>query len=382
MISASDISVSQPADQKEVLAAVSDKSVPKKTNKRSWISINLMAALIGMVFTGIISYGFAYSETIAGIHTWFGIAFIFLMVFHLRNNLKTLFNYIRQYKGKQITVLGVTASIVIVIGVMLSLPPFSNVLEFGKNLRKSITVEEGTFQTLTTNIGGEGLPIEIELRKGLHYESDPQPLFLGLTYTTVPQVAFWLEDVDGQYISTIYVTQKISNASFISTDDIFNTVSRPESLPYWAHQRGVSYEGGSLMPSTTNTDLDGMTGATPLGNYDVHSKVNSDLRQFKVMMEINRSYDFNSFYSKDKYPDDPIYSGSGSSGQPSVIYEARINLDDKPQAYFMQSVGHGHHSGADGMLYEDMTGIDTALELVKRVVVQVGAAPERGIPKP
>jgi len=125
--------------------------------------------------------------------------------------------------------------------------------------------------------------------------------------------------------------------------------------------------------------LDGMTGATPLGNYDVRSKVSSDLRQFKVMMEINRSYDFNDFYSKDKYPDDPIYSGSGSSGQPSVIYEAHINLDDKQQAYFMQPVGHGHHSGADGVLHKDMTGIDTALELIKRVVVQVGAAPELGI---
>jgi len=379
MTSASDINLSQSEDQQRVLAPVTNRSSPKKTSKRSWIGINLTAALLGMVVTGIISYGFAYSETVAGIHTWFGIAFIFLMVFHLRNNLKTLLNYIRQNKGKQLAALGVIASLVIVVGVVLSLPPFSNVLEFGKNLRKSITVEEGTFQTLTTNVGDGGLPIEIELRQGLHYQSDPQPLFLGLTYTSVPQVAFWLEDFEGQYISTLYVTQKVSNASFISTEDIFSTVSRPESLPYWAHQRGVNYDDGSLMPSATNTDLDGMTGATPLGNYDVRSKVSSDLRQFKVMMEINRSYDFNAFYRKDKHPDDPIYSGSGSSGQPSVIYEAHINLDDKQQAYFMQPVGHGHHSGADGVLHKDMTGIDTALELIKRVVVQVGAAPDLGI---
>lgn len=351
------------------------KTEPKKANKRSWVSINLMAALMGMVITGIISYAFSYSETVAGIHTWFGIGFIFLMVFHLRNNLKTLFNYMKQKKGKQLTALGVTASFVIVVGVLLSLPPFSHVLEFGKNLRKSITVEEGSFQTLTTNIGDKGLPLEIELRKGLHYESDPQPLFLGITYTTVPQVAFWLEDLNGQYISTIYVTQKITNASFVSTDDIFSTVSRPESLPYWAHQRGVSYEDGSLMPSMANTDLDGMTGATPLGNYDVRSKVNSELRQFKVMMEINRSYDFNDFYTKDKYPDDAIYSGSGSSGQPSVIYQALINLDDQQKAYFMSPIGHGHHSGANGNLYKDMNGIDTALQLIKRVVVQVDATP-------
>lgn len=347
------------------------KKQNQKANKRSWVSINLVGALTGMVITGVMSYGFAYSELVAGIHTWFGITFIFLMVFHLRNNIKTIFSFISQSKGKRFVTISITISLLIVFGVMLSLPPFSNVLEIGKNLRKSITVEEGTFQTLTTNIGEEGLPIEIELRKGAHYESEAQPLFLGLTYTAVPQVAFWLEDLSGKYISTIYVTQKISNGSFVATDDVFNTVSRPESLPYWAHQRGVNYEGGSLMPNADNTDLDGMTGATPLGNYDIRSKVNSELRQFKVMMEINRSYDFNDFYTKDKYPDDVVYSGSGSSGQPSVIYSASINLDNNKQVYLMRPIGHGHYSGVDGTLYEDMTGIDTALQLVKRVVVQI-----------
>ncbi|MFT6409005.1 MAG: hypothetical protein ACJAQ6_002428 [Arenicella sp.] len=342
-----------------------------RANKRSWVSISLIASLVGMAITGVLSYLLAYSESIAGIHTWFGIAFIFLMIFHLRNNFKTLINYVYQYKGKQFLSLSVTGGLVLTVGVLLALPPFSSVLEFGKNLRKSISVEEGSFQTLTTNVGDQGIPIEIELRKGLHYESEPQPLFLGLSYTTTPQVAFWLEDLAGRYISTIYVTQKISNGSFVPTDNIFKTVSRPESLPYWAHQRGVSYADNALMPSADNTDLDGMTGATPLGNYDVRSKLNTDLRQFKVMMEINRSYDFNGFYTKDKYPDDAVYSGSGSSGQPSVIYSTEINLDENQHTYIMTPIGHGHYSGQDGKLYDNFQGIDTALQLVKRVVVGI-----------
>lgn len=355
-------------------SAPTNATPPKRkpaANKRSWVSIGLISTLLGMVISGVMSYALAYSESIAGIHTWFGIAFIFLMVFHLRNNLKTLFNYVRQHKGKQLLSISVTFGLAMIVGVLLALPPFSQVLEFGKNLRKSVSVEEGTFQTLTTNVGDSGIPIEIELRKGAHYESDPQPLFLGLTYTSTPQVAFWLEDLEGQYINTIYVTQKISNASFVSTDDIFKTVSRPESLPHWAHQRGVSYGGDSFMPSTDNNDLDGMTGATPLGNYDVRSKLKTELRQFKVMMEINRSYDFNDFYTKDKYPNDPIYSGSGSSGQPSVIYSTTINLDDNEQTYIMKPVGHGHYSGKDGKLYPNLQGIDTALQLVKRVIVSI-----------
>jgi hypothetical protein len=342
-----------------------------KGNRRSWVSINLMAALMGMVITGVVSYAFAYTETVAGIHTWFGFAFIALMVFHLRNNIKTLFTYISKGKGKQLTALSLVSSLVIVLGVMLEIAPFKNVLDVGQNLRKSISVEEGTFQTLTTNVGEQGMPITIELRKGAHYESPPQPLFLGLTYTSVPQVAFWIEDLKGQYISTIYVTQKITNGSFVSTEDIFGTVSRPESLPFWAHRRGVQYGDGIVMPDANNTDLDGMTGATPLGNYDVRSQLATDLRQFKVMMEINRSYDFNEYYHAKRFPQDPIYSGSGSSGQPSVIYSALINLDDQQRSYFLTPIGHGHHSGSNGTLYEDMQGIDTALQLIKRVVVDI-----------
>ena len=359
-------------DSADVGKAIKTPGVNKpQANKRSWVSIGLISALAGMVITGVLSYLLAYSDSVAGIHTWFGIAFIFLMVFHLRNNLKTLINYVSQHKGKQFLSLSISGGLVLTLGVLLALPPFGPVLEFGKNLRKSISVEQGSFQTLTTNVGNGGIPIEIELRKGLHYESEPQPLFLGLTYTSTPQVAFWLEDLDGHYISTIYVTQKISNGSFVSTQDIFNTLSRPESLPYWAHQRGVSYGDNSVMPAANNTDLDGMTGATPLGNYDVRSKLNTDLRQFKVMMEINRSYDFNDFYSKDKYPDDAVYSGSGSSGQPSVIYSAEINLDENQHTYIMKPIGHGHYSGQDGKLYDNLQGIDTALQLVKRVVVEI-----------
>ena len=346
-------------------------SQARPRNKRSWVSINLVGAFIGMLITGIVSYILAYSEPVAGIHTWFGFTFIALMVFHLRNNFKTLLNYLRQQQGKKLLSITVAGSLAITLGVVFFVPPFSSVLEFGQDLRKSVSLQEGSYQTLTTHIGKDGLAINIELRRGEHYESAPQPLFLGLTYTTVPQVAFWVEDLEGHYIDTLYVTKKSTNASFVPTEDIFGTTSRPEALPYWSHQRGVKYDNNLMVPGVGNTDLDGMTGPTPLGNYDIHSNTSTRLRQFKVMMEINRSYDFNKFYSKDKFPDDPIYSGSGSSGQPSVIYSATVDLDAPKRAFFMEAVGHGHHSGADGLLYTDMQGIDTALQLVKRVIVDI-----------
>ena len=80
----------------ESIAIETNKAARAKPNKRSWVSISLVAALLGMIITGIMSYALPYSEFIAGVHTWFAIGFIVLMVFHLRNNFKAIFNYIKQ----------------------------------------------------------------------------------------------------------------------------------------------------------------------------------------------------------------------------------------------------------------------------------------------
>lgn len=90
-----------------------------------------------------------------------------------------------------------------------------------------------------------------------------------------------------------------------------------------------------------------------------------------VKLEINRSFDFNDVYHKHAFPDDPIYSGSGSSAQPALVYAATVNFNDVTPYYFMRLLGHSHHSGRDGKIYTDLTGFTTAKEMVKRVIVEV-----------
>jgi hypothetical protein len=89
------------------------------------------------------------------------------------------------------------------------------------------------------------------------------------------------------------------------------------------------------------------------------------------MMEINRSFDFNEFYTEDRYPDDPIYSGSGFSGQPSVIYRGIIEPNGANKQFTLKAVGHGHHSGQTGELFSDLSEITTALQLVRYVFVDL-----------
>ncbi len=90
-----------------------------------------------------------------------------------------------------------------------------------------------------------------------------------------------------------------------------------------------------------------------------------------VKLEINRSFDYNDTYSQTAFPDDPIYSGSGNSAQPSLIYATEIDFDTDTRYHFMRLLGRGHHSGETGEIYQDLSGISTAKEMVDRAIVEV-----------
>ena len=61
----------------------------------------------------------------------------------------------------------------------------------------------------------------------------------------------------------------------------------------------------------------------------------------------------------------------GSNGQPSLLYQGKIDLNNSKQVVLLELMGHGHYSGKDGIVYTDLTGYTTALEIVKRAVVVV-----------
>lgn len=353
------------------------KSAKSSVNRRSWVSLVLLVMFIGMLVTGLLSFVLPYSNFLSSTHTWFGFGFLATMVWHLANNGGALLRYVRARGARRKLVVATVLGVGIVVGVLAELKPFTSVIELGFKLRQTKGVESGSYETIHTRIGAVGRDITIELRAGEHYESLPQPLLLGLTYRSTPQVAFWIEDMEGRYVETLYVTQKLATSNFRSTDLRDTALQRrPEALPYWAHKRGISDVDGLMVPLENHGDLDGVTAATPTGHYDIRTVTGTAEGPFRLLMEINRSYDFNGYYSEDRFPDDPVYSGPGSSGQPSVVYAATIEPGPAKQFYLLEPIGHGHHSGQDGTLYTDMSGIDTALELVERVLVSV--APGQG----
>lgn len=51
--------------------------------------------------------------------------------------------------------------------------------------------------------------IKVFIEQGEEWEHD-FPLFLGISKKNTPQIAIWIEDTCGNYISTVYVTKGIA----------------------------------------------------------------------------------------------------------------------------------------------------------------------------
>lgn len=194
------------------------------------------------------------------------------------------------------------------------------------------------------------------------------PLFLGIKKKNPPQMAIWLEDTEGNYLSTIYVTHRIATASWIAAGGN----RRKEALPHWCYSRGVRYEDGLYLPTKNTPFTDGMTGATPRGSFDVKVRPSNTLCKFVVKVEINHSTDFNDSYPKSAGEGDPGYSGGKQgSGQPALVYAARIDRATGIHDYEATLIGHSSCDGTSGNLYEDRAGLTTALQIVKCIHIHI-----------
>ena len=220
------------------------------------------------------------------------------------------------------------------------------------------TAETSQSETIRTNIDGKGVSIRLEFIKG---ESHNHPL-----------MAIWLEDGDGAYIETLYIAESIGKGIFQHANKSngqwqAGPVRRPAALPYWGHKRGIKAEDGYYIPTPEDPMPDAVTGPTPGGNFILESKSSLQAPSiFKLLLEINQSWDWNDYWTNIKYPDDDNYK---TSSQPAVVYEAVIDMNSGQKEFTMLPAGHSHYSGLDGSLDPDLGTMTTALGIVKSVRV-------------
>jgi len=238
---------------------------------------------------------------------------------------------------------------------------FLSIILFHTNLhsqRKRHRVVEP--EIITTNLDGAGLGVQVTLTPGKSHN--------------YPMMAIWVEDAAGDYIQTLYVNESVGKGYFNFADKSEGkwkpgALVRPASLPVWAHKRGVKSAEGHYMPTQTNPVPDAYTSATPKAGFVLQSKTDEPLRgKFKVLLEINQSWDWNEYWTNNKFPEDDDYK---SSAQPSVVYVVEIDPANLQEAYELKPIGHGHYSGKNGEINPDLSTITTALQIVDKVTVKV-----------
>jgi hypothetical protein len=228
------------------------------------------------------------------------------------------------------------------------------------------------YQTID-HADGSGPFLTVDLVKGKHFWN--------------PQVAIWLEDSAGNYLETLLVTRSTARGLFFSgrSADNFKQADedkgadtkptrRVDALPYWSHKRNHVYADGYFSPPPEDPLPDGITSATPKGNFYLRSRAESilGLNSFRVMVEINVAFDENEFYSEYDYLEDSLYhGGTGLLGQPSLVYMALVNRANENRYYVASLIGHGHHSGSTGELFGNLESVTTAKYVAERIVVGV-----------
>jgi len=228
--------------------------------------------------------------------------------------------------------------------------------------------------TVTLKSDAAGKSLTVDLEQGEHYIHKMKILPL-ITIKSPPQIAIWLADTKGNYVETLFVsrktaTQKWSKAPKDKTPK--DKIRRQESLPYWAHTRGVQYADGLYLPTTENPLPDSITSASPKDGFILNTKMAEDLKQFRILVEIDASLDFNEYFPEDAGVEDDNYSGGvWGSGQPALIYSAEIDLHRVRQSYELQLIGHSSPDGSNGNIYTDLAGLTTAKDLVRKITVAI-----------
>lgn len=209
--------------------------------------------------------------------------------------------------------------------------------------------------------------IKVHIEQGEHWLHN-FPLFLGINKKNPPQIAIWLEDVEGNYLATVYVTHKIATQSWQAAKGN----RRKEALPCWCYSRGVKYSDGLYLPTKKEPLTDGISGATPQGSFEIKLSPTTVLKKFVVKIEINHSTDFNEAFPKSAKEGAVNYSGGKEgSGQPAIVYAADVDLSTGEKAFEANLIGHSSPDGSSGEINEDTSGLTTALHIIKRITVSI-----------
>jgi hypothetical protein len=188
--------------------------------------------------------------------------------------------------------------------------------------------------------------VELITEPGEYWQSKTKAFIFSIKKS--PQFAAWIEDNNGNYISTITVSGKSAKGNWISAPK----EGRPEALPIWNHRQ---------QNNLVTNDFDAVSSATSKGAFEARIDNESLVigNTYNVFLEINHSFDYNDHWTKDN---------SGVNGQPSLVYHAQFVAGQSGRISLVP-IGYGSVDGSNGKITEGLNGITTALEIIKDAYV-------------
>ncbi len=333
---------------------------------RKIISLTILFVFLIVFTTGILSYLTEYTETIAVIHTIFGFVLGIGIILHIVNNFRPL----RMYSQSKAFLLLMFLVVLSFFGTYYQFEVVDMIMNYGRRSKATSgsEVNPSMYEIMDMNLD-QNTHLSIDLLRGEHYWH--------------PQMVIWIEDMDSNYIETIYISKATSKGMFFGgrSKENFKTFDeekdaegdyrRVDALPVWSHKRGIVYSDGLYTPMHSDPMPDAITGATFIDNFKLASSTDERTR-FNIFIELNVAFDDNEFYSEYDFPDDEVFhNGTGQLGQPSIIYSVAIDMFDGNDYYLAHLIGHGHRSGQSGKIYSDMSNLTTAHDIVERIVIGV-----------
>lgn len=187
-----------------------------------------------------------------------------------------------------------------------------------------------------------------------------------------PTYVLWIEDMEGNYVKTLYITKSYASGVFnysMENESKWKDESgesiQPGALPYWTFKKGL-IENKQLVPTADYPFVDAYTGATATDDFQFNTNLEGMSKTYRVLFEVNQPWDWNKFWTNDKYPKSEAYK---HSAQPSIIYGAIIN--NTSEEFYLNPIGHGDPKGETEKLFTDLSTITTAKDIFKTIKVQV-----------
>jgi hypothetical protein len=324
-------------------------------------NLGLLLAFTTLAVTGVMSFVLPFSITTARVHIVFGLVTLVLVGMHLATRLDYFTRIAKQsvdFKGKkkpQVSRLLVAAIVIVWAGLLAvtfyGTRPATDLIAIGYEAQHAAEIFRATPQTAYEQVGetvrvatlsaqdGE-LLIEVEVEYVRELDTQPIAAIWAQTNAQPPRM-----------IQTLFVDQAVAYSDTPKWNG--KATPRHHILPIWRHQyrdiNGVDPTG----------DTDAVTSATPKHSFSIEQTLQSDGADFDLRLEINAHGDVN-----DAYPDKHL-------GQPSILYEVRIDLTADQQYYLMSRTSHGGGAEVDGQPRYGFEGITSAKHLIEKVLVKV-----------